>query len=89
LEELVSVIQATIDYLHRSEDSPWGSQTIVELVNALEHALQNINQKGIFDKNELSFLFAPTGSLQEIANDNSWGEDFIQLSTVIDQYAKS
>ena len=63
MEELVRVIQATIDYLHKSEDSIWGSQTTAELVHALEHTLQNINQNGDFDKDELAFLFAPTGSL--------------------------
>ena len=36
---------------------------------------------------DLSYFFAPTGSLQEISISNGWGEKFIELSTVIDKFA--
>ena len=88
MEELISALQATIDYLRKSDDSLYAKQANEELISALEYILKSLNQHGIFDKDELGLIFAPTGSLQEIAIDNSWGEEFIQFSAIVDKYVK-
>jgi hypothetical protein len=89
VKDLAEAIDRTICFLMDSDDSLWAHNTIIELIELLEEHHRAITQSNNIDKQNLSLLFAPTGSLQEISMDNSWGSEFIQISAVVDMYTKS
>ena len=88
MNELTEAIEKTINHLQKSEDSSYGRHSVAKLISLLEKALQELSQSENFDKDLLKQIFAPTGSLQEISIDNSWGNEFLQISIVVDQYIK-
>ena len=85
MEHLESVLQQTIQFLRASEDSNWSRFTIAEIIQHLEEEIEKIKTSQPIDKNRLSFLFAPTGSIQAISISNGWGQGFLELSSVIDK----
>lgn len=84
--DLCQALEQTVAYLKQSEDSIYSHSTIAEIIQQLEEELAKIKNSQPIDKNRLSFLFAPTGSIQDTSNDNGWGQEFWELSNVVDNY---
>ena len=84
--DLYQSLVQTIAYLKQSEDSIYSHSTVAEIIQQLEEELAKIKNFLPIDKNRLSLLFAPTGGIQETSIDNGWGQEFLELSSVVDNY---
>jgi hypothetical protein len=51
---------------------------------AVEAAIAALRSGGAVDRDRLRLLFAPTGSIQEIAMANGWSDAYLKLSSVVD-----
>jgi len=85
--EITAAIQETINYLQKSEDSIWAHRSVSDLIETLEDCMQSIAEDDTLNRETLGILFAPTGSLQEIAMANSWADEYLRLSTIIDKHS--
>lgn len=81
MEELIVALEKVLLLLGKSQLSAWGASSPEE-----EMELNKIRTLQQADKKLLQFLFAPTGSVQEISIDNGWGDEFIEISEIIDKY---
>ncbi len=88
-QELSRALQEAILFLQNSQSSDWASMSVEELVHELESSLASLKNLHFVDVQHLGFLFAPTGPIQETAIDNGWGDDFLRLAAVVDQYTDS
>ena len=52
----------------------------------LEIELKKIKKPQQIDLKRFSYLFAPTVCIQDISIDNGWGNEFIELLNVIDEF---
>jgi len=86
MENLVKALDQMVLFLKDSEDSLWGSLSVQEIVDQLETEINKIKKPQQIDLKRLSYLFAPTGCIQYISIDNSWENEFIELSNIIDQF---
>jgi len=86
MENLTKALEQTILFLRQSEDSLWSSLSVDEIIEQLENELSKIKNSQKIDVKRLSYLFAPTGSIQDVSIDNGWGNEFIELSNVIDLF---
>lgn len=84
-KKIISSLERTIDLLSQSEESIYATHTPKELIEKLSYTLEIINEPNMKQKlQEISILYAPTGSIQDISIDNGWGEEFIKLSVIVD-----
>lgn len=84
--ELKDALEKSIIYLEKSRDSIYSHLTVAEIIQQLEEELAKIKDSQPFDKKQLSLLFAPTGGIQETSIDNGWGQEFLELSSIVDNY---
>jgi hypothetical protein len=61
------------------------STDLIKLKNNIILLIENLDLNNLKD---VSFLFAPTGTLQEISLENGWGDEFIELSIKIDELVR-
>ena len=85
IENLITTLEETIRLLKSSQSSDWASMSVEEIIRELEAEITRAENSERIDTKLLSFLFAPTGSIQEISIDNGWGDDFLRISGVIDE----
>lgn len=78
LEIIKSKITAETDLLWTNYNSV--EELIVEL-NEIHNLLRDKNRKGL---ESLRYLFAPTGTLQEISMQNDWIQEYLNLSLEFD-----
>ena len=86
LEELISVLEETIELLGNSQSSDWAPMSVEEIIQELEAEIAKIKNSQPIDARLLGFLFAPTGAIQETSIDNGWGDDFLRISESIDEF---
>ena len=86
IEKLISVLEETLILLRSSESSDYSSMPVDEMIEKLAIELEKAGSSQAMDAELLSFLFAPTGPIQETAIDNGWGEEFLRISKVVDQF---
>lgn len=63
--------------------------SVEEMIHELESIVSSLKTLQLVDVQQLGFLFAPTGAIQETAIDNGWGDDFLRLAALVDQYTDS
>lgn len=85
IENLITTLEETIRLLKSSRSSDWATMSIEEIIQKLESEIARAKNSERIDIKLLSFLFAPTGAIQEISIDNGWGDDFLRISGVIDE----
>jgi hypothetical protein len=88
-QSLISVLEETLELLSLKEnDFVWSHWDNAEQAKAeiREHIvkLQDENYSGVKD---LSLLFAPTGSIQEVSVSSGWGNRFLKLADKFDRAA--
>ena len=88
-QELSTTLQETILFLQNSQSSDWASMSVEEIIQELESMLASLKNAQFVDIQHLGFLFAPTGAIQETAIDNGWGDDFLRIASIVDQYTDS
>lgn len=84
-ESFYDCIQVTIEKIEASEDSIWAGLSGQEVVMDLKFAVEKVKEGKEYDRGHISMLYAPTGSIQEIAIDNGWGEEFLRISSNFDK----
>jgi hypothetical protein len=89
IEKLISVLEEILVYLRRSESSDYSNTSVEEMIEKLETELAKAIGSQPVDAESLGFLFAPTGPIQETAIDNGWGDEYLRISDVVDQFTKA
>ena len=89
IDNLVSTLEKTLSFLRESESSFWSSLSVEELISKLEDELHKSENSQQIDLGQLKFLFAPTGPIQDTSIDNGWGDQYLEISEVIDRYTNS
>lgn len=87
-ERLKQVLENTIDFLCKSEESLWSPLTPKEVIKNLEAQIENIKNNKKIDTTLLSVEYAPTSSIQEIAMANNWSNKYLELSKEFDELIK-
>jgi hypothetical protein len=59
---------------------------VEEIIHDLDAEIDKAMNSQPINKRHLGFLFAPTGAVQETAIENGWGEEFLRISDVVDQF---
>jgi hypothetical protein len=59
--------------------------SVAEISDELESEVVKAKTSQPVDTKRISFLFAPTGVIQETAMDNGWGDEFLRIAAIIDQ----
>jgi len=80
-DKMEKVLAHLVSFLSESEESLYGSQTPNELLKVVSANLDSVKSSGFLSSPEqLVNMFLPTASLQEIAMDNGWGSQYIELA---------
>jgi len=87
--DLIVALQETIAHLRKSESSIWAGRSVEEIVQDLESELAKAQTSRRLDTDLLKSLFAPTGAIQDTSIDNGWGDEFLRISQIIDQFTGS
>jgi len=89
-DRLVEVLSRTKELLAGSEAAHWAALTPAEVMAIIERETNTLTESGQFhDKTELAVLFAPTGDIQEISIANHWSDEYMRLSSAIDEAMRS
>jgi hypothetical protein len=86
IEKLILALEETIALLRRSRPSDWANMSLGEMISDLESVISNIRNSQPLDAELLTLLFLPTGVIQETSIDNGWGDDFLRISGIVDQF---
>ena len=86
IEKLISALEETLSYLQKSPSSDWAPMSVEETIEVLESAIAKARSSQPIDTKRLSQLFAPTGAIQEISIENDWGDEFLQIAEIIDEF---
>jgi hypothetical protein len=78
-----------LHHLENSRESLYATETPEELLKIISLELNSVRKTGKLSKlNQMVILFLPTGSLQKIAMDNGWGDEYLVLAKSFDQGLK-
>lgn len=85
--ELIGVMKDIRNTVNHPEiDLCWSKYNdLAELLKQIDFYIGSLEQADVSIMKDLSYFFAPTGSLQEISMSNGWGQKFIELSIVVDE----
>ena len=86
IEKLISALQETISFLQNSQSSDWANMSVEDIIQELESEIVKAKNSQPIDSKLLGILFAPTGAIQETSIDNGWGDNFLRISELIDQF---
>ena len=86
IKELVFALEETIWFLQNSELSGWAPVSVEEIIQELESEIARIKNAQPKAAKRLGLLFAPTGPIQEISLDNGWGDEYLRIAEVVDQF---
>ena len=89
INTLISSLEGTISFLQNSQPSGWANMSIEEIIQELESEIAKAKNFQPIDAKLLGFLFAPTGAIQETSIDNRWGDEFLRISEIVDQFTRN
>ncbi len=81
---MLPALNHTIILLSNSQSSLYTNQSVSEIIATLKSIQSQFEQTGQLDKAKLELLFSPTGPIQEIAIDNGWEDEFLDLAKEIE-----
>ena len=86
-KELITIFDDVLSYIKRDGvDLVWSHwDNVDDAVKELDDHKSRFLKNDFSKLDDASFLFAPTGSLQEVSLSNGWGDEFIQLANRIDK----
>jgi hypothetical protein len=82
---LIDVLQRSRELSQASEDAVWSSTGVQEIVAILDRGIESLERGAELNRDDLKFLFAPTGPLQETSMDNGWSGEYLLLSAEFDR----
>ncbi|MGE5251135.1 MAG: hypothetical protein ACM3QS_13100 [Bacteroidota bacterium] len=77
---LLQKLDAACQWVERSEFRYASGISKEHTLAALRNLKRQFIEKGCVDSMEASMLFAPTGGLQEVAIENGWGSQFLEIA---------
>ena len=83
--ELQAVLERCRDCVSASVDSAWSSLDVAEIYETLDTTIRRLETHQSISKNNLRFLFSPTGPLQDTSISNGWGEEYLILAAQFDK----
>ena len=86
METLISALEEAVSFLRESQSSMYAGLTVEEIIEKLEFEATKAKNDKPVDVKLLRLLFAPTGAIQDTAIDNKWGDEFLRISEVVDQF---
>lgn len=89
MQELISALKKTIEFLETSDDSALSNQGASEAQSILKKEMDSFAEKQkftFFGKSKIKCLFLPTGALQEISISNNWGNEYLEIAEIVDRY---
>ena len=86
MQTLHNALVRTRELLSESEVSAFSSTSVSTLVREFDDLIARLDRGASVDRKRLQYLFAPTAAIQEMSIDNDWGDEFIKLSNVVDEY---
>jgi hypothetical protein len=79
---LLTVLQQTLAFIKSSEKlSSYADKDRLE--RELNSVIISVKTKSA-SKQTLTYLYAPTGPIQELAISNNWSEEFLDLASAVD-----
>lgn len=86
LEAFITIIQTVQNKITDDSDVVWTRYaTPAELLADLDVFIQQLKAGNANCLRQLDTLFAPTGSFQELAISNGWGDEYIRLAEEFDK----
>ncbi|MHA2498233.1 MAG: hypothetical protein ACXAEL_01565 [Candidatus Hodarchaeales archaeon] len=79
LEEVMVILETNDSNLAWS-----GYDSEEEIIGELRDHIEKLEANELSTIAEIKLLFAPTSSLQDIAIQSGWGEDFLAISSKVD-----
>ena len=86
MKKLASVLEEAISLLQDSQSTAWSHLSVKKIVEKLESEIAKAKNSKPIDAELLRLLFAPTGDIQETAIENGWGDEFLRISALVDQF---
>ncbi|MFW9914152.1 MAG: hypothetical protein ACFFGZ_00955 [Candidatus Thorarchaeota archaeon] len=84
LEEVMVILESSDTNLAWS-----GYDSEEEIVGELRNHIEKLKANELTSIAEIRLLFAPTSSLQDIAIQSGWGEEFLAMSSKVDDLLES
>jgi hypothetical protein len=90
-EEVIRILQEVVEVLEKpGTDVAWSSyNSLEEAVGDICQHIERLRRSDLSKIGDITLLFAPTGSLQEISISNEWGEGFLLLGARFDRAVES
>ncbi|MCK8482337.1 hypothetical protein [Psychroserpens algicola] len=89
IQVIIEIIKNINSRLTDQTDLSWTKyKRAFELKSELEKDIQELNKGNQEILEKFNLYFAPTGTFQEIAIPNGWGEDFILMANDFDKLYK-
>ncbi|MBB1333491.1 hypothetical protein H5154_08240 [Pseudoalteromonas sp. SR44-5] len=89
-DNMEKVLTHLESFLCDSEESMFSSKTPEELLVVVSANLASVKSTGYLSSPEqMVNMFLPTASLQEIAMDNGWGSQYVELADHFEQALES
>ena len=82
---LTQVLELTLAHLEKSEDSIWSDMDVAEVIVLINKQLYMLRCSGTVNVSKLNYLFLPTAPLQEIAMENGWVDEYLELAEQFDR----
>jgi len=87
--EINNILERMLELLESSNDSIWSDMEVCEVKHTIVRQLDNIKLDRKVNKAKLSYLFLPTAPLQEIAMENSWVDEYMELAEKFDNWERN
>ena len=82
--ELLFILKRCRAWCRTSQDAPWSSLGVAEIIAILDRAITSLEREEDPDRDELRLLFAPTGPLQDTSIHNGWSDEYLQFAAAFD-----
>ena len=85
-EKMERALTYLVELLNDSEPSAYATKTPDDLLQIVSENLESVKSDGcLASPGAMIEMFLPTASLQEIAMDNGWGSQYLELSSYFDR----
>ncbi|MFW9895654.1 MAG: hypothetical protein ACFFD7_07610 [Candidatus Thorarchaeota archaeon] len=86
LANIIEILEQIIEIVkYEDTDLTWSRfKSIDELINELLDHIKKLEKRDFSKLNDLTLLFAPTASLQEISISSGWASNFLKISKKFD-----
>lgn len=89
-ETMMETLVRLASLLDESEPSAYANKTPHELAKVVASNLASMKSSGVLsDSKKMNGMFLPTASLQDIAMDNGWGDQYLALASQFDTCLKA